>query len=64
MRVIYFGSPKINQACLVDRFVRPGKTIPRLEYTQFGSGKGINPSIALARAGAAVFHNGKSVQAA
>lgn len=59
MKVINFGSLNIDHVYRVDQFVRPEETIPCLAYNQFGGGKGLNQSIALARAGAAVFHYGK-----
>ena len=40
-------------------FVRPGETIGSTSYTRFCGGKGLNQSVALARAGAEVWHAGK-----
>ena len=40
-------------------FVRPGETITVKNYHRLCGGKGLNQSIALARAGAQVFHAGK-----
>jgi ribokinase len=59
MRIINFGSLNIDHVYRVDRFVQPGETIPSLAYSRFCGGKGLNQSIALARAGAEVRHYGK-----
>lgn len=42
----------------VDHFVRPGETISSTKFEQFCGGKGHNQSIALAKAGANVYHAG------
>lgn len=59
MSILNFGSLNIDHVYHVDHFVRPGETISagRLEY--FSGGKGLNQSIALAKAGAEVYHAGK-----
>lgn len=59
MRIINFGSLNIDHVYHVDHFVRPGETIPAQSYEIFPGGKGLNQSIALARAGAKVYHAGK-----
>jgi ribokinase len=59
MKVLNFGSLNIDSVYSVQHFVRPGETISCDEYRQFCGGKGFNQSIALARAGAKVFHAGK-----
>jgi ribokinase len=59
MKIINFGSLNLDHVYRVERFVSPGETVPCLEYTRFCGGKGLNQSIALARAGATVFHYGK-----
>ncbi len=43
----------------VDHFVRGGETIPSLSRELFCGGKGLNQSVALARAGGEVYHAGK-----
>lgn len=58
-RVLNFGSVNIDHVYGVDHFVRPGETISGASYRVFMGGKGSNQSIALARAGARVFHAGK-----
>lgn len=59
MKVINFGSLNIDHFYDVEHFVRPGETIASKRYRQSCGGKGLNQSIALARAGAEVFHAGK-----
>lgn len=57
-RILNFGSLNIDYVYLVDHFVRPGETMQSQGLSVFCGGKGLNQSIALARAGAAVFHAG------
>jgi ribokinase len=59
MRILNFGSMNIDHVYSVDHFVRPGETMGSLGYKRFVGGKGCNQSIALAHAGASVFHFGK-----
>ena len=59
MRILNFGSVNIDHVYAVDHFVRPGETLPSAGYRRFAGGKGFNQSIALARAGAAVWHAGR-----
>ena len=56
--IINFGSLNIDHVYGVVDFVQPGETLASLDYKQFVGGKGLNQSIALARAGADVFHVG------
>jgi ribokinase len=58
MRILNFGSLNIDHVYRVRDFVRPGETIDSQGYERFAGGKGLNQSIALARAGAEVFHAG------
>lgn len=58
MKVINFGSLNIDLVYRVHDFARPGETIPALSFSRFAGGKGLNQSIALARAGATTFHAG------
>ena len=58
MRILNFGSLNLDYVYTVDRFVQPGETMPALSRTVKAGGKGLNQSVALARAGAAVFHAG------
>ncbi len=59
MRILNFGSVNIDHVYSVEHFVRPGETLSSLSYARFSGGKGANQSIALAKAGADVFHAGK-----
>lgn len=59
MKILNIGSLNIDDVYQVDHFVRPGETLTSLAYRQYAGGKGLNQSIALARAGARVFHGGK-----
>lgn len=59
MAIICFGSLNIDHVYQVKDFVRPGETLACHKYQKFGGGKGLNQSIALARAGAKVYHAGK-----
>lgn len=59
MAVLVFGSLNIDHVYQVEHFVRPGETLASAAYQQFPGGKGANQSVALARAGAEVFHAGR-----
>jgi ribokinase len=59
LRILNFGSLNIDHVYKVDNFVRPGETISAKGYSIFCGGKGLNQSIAAAKAGAEVFHAGK-----
>lgn len=58
-KIINFGSLNIDRVYTVDHFVRPGETLTCTTFAEFAGGKGLNQSIALARAGAHVYHAGK-----
>lgn len=58
MRILNFGSLNIDKVYTVDHFVRAGETILCDDMNIFCGGKGLNQSIALARAGATVYHAG------
>lgn len=58
MKILNFGSMNIDHVYQVDEFVRQGETIPASSYDIFAGGKGLNQSIALAKAGAEVYHAG------
>ena len=58
MRVLNFGSLNLDYVYTVDHFVRPGETISSTSRTIKHGGKGLNQSVALARAGADVAHAG------
>ena len=57
--ILNFGSLNIDHVYHVASFVRPGETVSSLRYDRIPGGKGLNQSVALARAGAHVFHAGK-----
>ena len=59
MKILNFGSLNQDYVYKVDHFVQPGETILSDHLDIFCGGKGLNQSIALARAGASVFHAGK-----
>ncbi|HHW31715.1 MAG TPA: ribokinase [Clostridiaceae bacterium] len=59
MRILNFGSLNIDYVYSVPHFVRPGETLASNNYQIFAGGKGLNQSIALAKAGAKVYHGGK-----
>ena len=58
MKVLNFGSLNIDACYKVDRFACAGETVDSLSLTKTAGGKGLNQSLALARAGANVFHAG------
>lgn len=58
MKILNFGSLNIDHVYRVERFVSPGETASALSYQKNAGGKGLNQSIALARAGAPVCHAG------
>ena len=58
MKVLVFGSLNIDYVYHVDHIVSPGETETTTSYSVNCGGKGLNQSIALARAGADVWHAG------
>ena len=58
MHIINFGSLNIDNVYQVEQFVQPGQTITAKGYTVVAGGKGLNQSVAAARAGAEVLHAG------
>jgi len=58
-KILNFGSLNIDKVYEVADIVRPGETISSRNYREFSGGKGLNQSIALASAGAGVYHAGK-----
>lgn len=59
MRILNFGSLNIDYVYDVDHFVRAGETLASRALHRYPGGKGLNQSIALARAGVSVTHAGK-----
>ena len=58
MKILSFGSLNLDQVYGVPHFVRPGETLAADGLESFCGGKGLNQSIALAKAGAQVWHAG------
>lgn len=58
MKILNFGSCNIDFVYSVDTMVNPGETISAKSVEKFPGGKGLNQSIACARAGVPVFHAG------
>lgn len=58
MKVLSFGSLNIDNVYSVDHFVSGGETLSSLSCQVFTGGKGLNQSIALAKAGAETYHAG------
>ena len=58
MKALCFGSLNIDYTYRVDHFVARGETLLSQDLQVFSGGKGLNQSIALSRAGAAVYHAG------
>ena len=59
MKVLSFGSMNVDHVYHVPHIALPGETIASGAYSVFPGGKGLNQSIALARAGLDVWHAGK-----
>ena len=58
MPILNFGSLNIDHVYRVDTFVKPGETKHSKAYMINSGGKGLNQSIAAAKAGSQVFHAG------
>lgn len=56
--LVTVGSLNIDHVYQVEEISRPGETIHTLDYAKFSGGKGLNQSVAAARAGAKVTHVG------
>ncbi|MHB1454672.1 MAG: ribokinase [Saccharofermentanales bacterium] len=59
IRILCYGSLNVDYVYKLDHFVQSGETISADNLELFCGGKGLNQSIALARAGASVYHAGK-----
>lgn len=57
-KILNFGSLNIDETFHVTHLVAPGETLATESMSRFPGGKGLNQSVALARAGAKVFHAG------
>lgn len=58
MKTLCYGSLNIDYTYEVNHFVKKGETLSSQKLSVFAGGKGLNQSIALARAGAEVYHAG------
>lgn len=58
MKVLNFGSLNLDYVYSVDHMVMPGETLASGGMNTFCGGKGLNQSIALAKAGVPVYHAG------
>ena len=58
MKILNFGSLNIDYVYRVDYIVQPGETIASKDLKVFPGGKGLNQSVAFAKAGAEVYHAG------
>lgn len=58
MKVLNFGSLNLDMVYRMEHMVRKGETLAAERLDKFPGGKGLNQSVALARAGANVFHAG------
>ncbi len=58
MKVLNFGSLNIEYVYDEDDFDKKGETITSKDLNVFCGGKGLNQSVALAKAGAEVYHAG------
>ena len=58
MRVLSFGSLNIDNVYSVPHFIARGETLAARSLNVFSGGKGLNQSVALAKAGLKVFHAG------
>lgn len=59
MKILNYGSLNIDHVYKVDHIVTPGETIGSESLKFFAGGKGANQSVAMAKAGAEVWHAGK-----
>ncbi|MBP9721535.1 MAG: ribokinase [Gammaproteobacteria bacterium] len=57
-KILNFGSLNIDHVYHIDTFITPGETKLSQSLNKFAGGKGNNQSIALAKAGAMVYHAG------
>ncbi len=55
MTIYNFGSLNIDHVYRIDHSASPGETVVCDDFSMYAGGKGANQSIAIARAGGAVF---------
>ncbi len=58
MKILNFGSCNIDYVYSVKHFIQPGETLSADGMNIFPGGKGLNQSIAVARAGGKIYHAG------
>ena len=58
MKILNFGSLNLDLVYQMPHFVRAGETLSSLSFSRNVGGKGLNQSVALAKAGAQVYHAG------
>jgi ribokinase len=58
-KILNYGSLNIDHVYKVDHIVVPGETLESESLSFFAGGKGANQSVAIAKAGAEVYHAGK-----
>ena len=58
MKILNFGSLNLDLVYQMPHFVRAGETLSSTSFRRGVGGKGLNQSVALARAGAQVYHAG------
>lgn len=58
VKVLNFGSLNLDIVYSLDHIVREGETISSRQVEQYCGGKGLNQSVALKKAGAALYHAG------
>ena len=59
MKILNYGSLNIDHVYRMPAFVKAGETLSAADCALHTGGKGLNQSVALARAGAEVYHGGK-----
>ena len=58
MKILNYGSMNIDNVYQVEHMIRPGETQMAIAKNVFAGGKGLNQSIAIAKAGGTVYHAG------
>lgn len=58
MKILNFGSLNIDKVYAVEEIVRGGETVDSLNFSESVGGKGLNQSIAVAKAGGIITHAG------
>ena len=58
MKILNYGSMNIDNVYQVEHMIHPGETQMAIAKNVFAGGKGLNQSIAIAKAGGTVYHAG------